>query len=263
MKKLLPIILLLMVIVMVVVLVKIVGQKKTSNSEDTNQNEPEITVNVPMEERPFVSLTPNSDGHELKLQIANLAGATKVKYQLGYTAGDLERGAIGEIILSGEKNVTRNLTLGSCSKNVCKYDENITGGTLELSISGNKNQKYTVPFVLRQGKQATDGLILEKTFIFTGSLTSAAYYVAMETIGLPGQMTQGSVVGNPVGIFSSGSVVSKGVVQFNDPGIVAGTKIYGFDAANKWKEYAKVVDASANQLSVETDRLTTFTLVNQ
>ena len=162
-----------------------------------------------------------------------------------------------------EKTITRSLTLGSCSKNVCKYDENITGGTLELVISGSKNQKYEVPFVLRQGKEAEGELLLEKTFKFTGSLTSSSYYIVMETVGLPAPMAQGSVLDNPIGIFSSGSAISKGIVQFTVSGIASGTKIYGLDTTNKWKDYAKVVEAGVNQLSVETDRLTTFILVNQ
>jgi len=43
---------------------------------------------------------------------------------------------VGTINLNGETSITRKILLGTCSRNVCKYDEGITDGVLTLRLRG-------------------------------------------------------------------------------------------------------------------------------
>jgi hypothetical protein len=103
---------------------------------------------LPSEERPIITITPNEDVTEATLTITNLPESVKtVSYELVYTSAGLERGVIGTYTVSkGEAT----LLLGSCSSGVCKYDKDITGGTLTIRyrVDGQKillREPFVVP----------------------------------------------------------------------------------------------------------------------
>lgn len=133
------------------------GQKtatKTTVTPSSNK-----VVDMPLADRPDVSLTPRSDGHLLTLKIAKIpAYVSQIEYEVLYTATDnnseIEKG-IGDTIKEITSTIEKNLLLGteSCT-NGCKYkyDEGITGGTVTLNfINKNNNQTSTfeTPFTLK------------------------------------------------------------------------------------------------------------------
>ena len=218
---------------------------------------------LPLEKRPYVILVPRNDGHEIKLEVTNINEAETIDYELLYMAGDASRGVIGSVELKGEKNFTRDLTLGSCSKNVCKYDEGVTGGTLNLKLKGDKTQKYELPFKLSVGKEAKAGLVsADGNFTFQGNLEMTIFYLVGRTIGLP-QVPTGRVIGGPYSIFSAGSTVAKGTIKLKLDQSSPTVKVLGWDRASQaWKEYQKGLETDGNIVSVEVDSLTTFVAVN-
>lgn len=165
------------------------------------------TIIAQVKDRPYVSLTPRTDGKELTLEISRLKNVDKVEYELMYLSNDLSRGVIGTIDLKGDTSVERKLLLGSCSKNVCKYDENVSEGSLTLRLrSPEGTQKYTSDFVITKG--GDEIISKDEKFKISFKLSVSAYYIAMSTIGLPGDI-EGEVVGEPYGVFSSGSIAAK------------------------------------------------------
>lgn len=266
MKKILPFILVGFVILLVVVIVILIknANKTTSEVEEVVEDETNY-VEVPVLERPYISLTPRSDGHEISLQITNFGNIPSLEYKLEYLAGDMERGVgPSKITLKGETSITRNLLLGSCSKNVCKYDENVVQGTITVILNGDKPQRYVLPFTIKKGSEAANGLILgENTAVFTGKFVSSAYYIIMNMAGLPGKSLPGEVLDNRVAVYSSGSNTLKGAIKIISTQITSGTKVYGWNGTSgKWTEYSKTAGAGAGYLTAEIDRLSSFILVN-
>ncbi|PJE67261.1 hypothetical protein COU95_03470 [Candidatus Shapirobacteria bacterium CG10_big_fil_rev_8_21_14_0_10_40_9] len=215
-----------------------------------------------LEERPYVTLTPRSDGHELKLEIENLKDVQTVEYELVYFAGDVSRGVIGSVDLKSENSLSRDLLLGTCSKNVCKYDEGVTEGTLTLRFRGVSGaQKYEVAFRLQTGKEAKVGLSSgDGNFTFQGSLPSSTFYLTQGTLGLP-KKPSGKVIGGPYGIFTLGSASAKGTVKLKITETSPEVKILGWDGSS-WKEYSKGFETDGEVVSVEVDRLNTFVAVS-
>lgn len=84
-----------------------------------------------------LTLTARGDKKAVNLEIANLTGLKSIEYELSYIAkGDIPRGVIGSIeIKPTDKKVARELLLGTCSKNVCKYDEGVTEATLIVKVT--------------------------------------------------------------------------------------------------------------------------------
>jgi len=110
---------------------------KPSNTNEEGNPKPEIKA-LATEELPTISLTAKNDGRELVLGIKtkqNFAALAKVEYELIYYLEDgLSRGAMGEIELTngeGEKEIL----LGTCSRDVCRYDEGVTGGKVIVTLA--------------------------------------------------------------------------------------------------------------------------------
>ncbi len=94
-----------------------------------------------------VSLTPRYDNKAVILKIDKLpADLTSVEYELSYEAkGGLPRGVLGKIdVTSGKENILREILLGTCSRNVCVYDEGVK--TVKLTLKFNKTSGKATGF---------------------------------------------------------------------------------------------------------------------
>jgi len=113
--------------------------KKNSSYSKPTPTPQQIMEELSAEELPLVWLTPSADKHEVILEIKNIKNAITLEYELTYLSKDIPRGVVGTINLKeGETSITRKILLGTCSRNVCKYDEGVTGGTLTLRLRGSE-----------------------------------------------------------------------------------------------------------------------------
>ncbi|MGB9911180.1 MAG: hypothetical protein ACPLKP_01100 [Microgenomates group bacterium] len=111
---------------------------------------PKIQKELSSDELPLVRLIPRADKKEVTLEIKNIKNANLVEYELTYLSKGITRGVIGTINLKeGETEISRKILLGTCSRNVCKYDEDVTTGNLLLRLRGKEGViKITAPFDL-------------------------------------------------------------------------------------------------------------------
>jgi len=137
----------------------LVGCGKKTTTTNTTKSQPVVkSIEFKDEEKPYISLIPRADGHELKLKIDNIpSSVNQIDYELIYTAVDkttkleMEKG-VGDTIKEIDKKVEKDLLLGTAScTNGCKYayDEGITGGTLTLTFNTDDGQiSFITPFSL-------------------------------------------------------------------------------------------------------------------
>jgi len=125
---------------------------KSKNSLNVGKPTPtpqETLKELSAQDLPSVRLIPRADKHELTLEIKNIENANSIEYELTYLSKGLSRGVVGTINLNGETSITRKILLGTCSRNVCRYDEGITDGMLSLRLRGPEGViKITAPFDL-------------------------------------------------------------------------------------------------------------------
>ena len=132
------------------------GAKKTSTTV-TPTPEPKV-VEMPLDQRPLISLTPSADGHYLTLNITGLPSTiTSIEYEILYNAGEngavIEKG-VGDTLKEITSNIERKLLLGteSCTSG-CKYsyDKGVTGGSVTINFIDKNGQisTFTSPFALR------------------------------------------------------------------------------------------------------------------
>lgn len=152
-------------------------------------------VEIEVQNRPNITLTPRSDGHELFLKIESISDIfSKIEYEITYVASDndleIEKGASGIIdsteLSSGK--VDRKILLGteSCT-NGCKYkyDAGVTGGNLVLNFTLKNNQIaiFESPFILRSTadlKKTGQLVWSEENFTYTpkNKLVGSHYFIA-------------------------------------------------------------------------------------
>lgn len=269
MKRYLPLVItLLMGILVLGGLVFFLLTRKPSAPEPTTSP---LVVSAIIEENPYVSLTPDSAGHELELEIKNIKKANVVEFELSYMAAEFSRGAIGEIKTEGKESLVKKILLGSesCSgtgpERVCrrKYDEGVTGGVLLLRFrKENKSQKEEVSFHLQKGSDKEGLSSQDSHFSFQGKLSSSTFYVTHPTIGVP-KLPEGKIIGGPYGVFTAGAVNIKGTVKLRLSTPSPQVRVLGWDETKgAWKEYTKGFETDGEIVSVEVDRLTTFIAVS-
>lgn len=90
-------------------------------------------------EGPYTILTPRRDGNALIINIRRIASFGSFAYALTYIDKQgIDRGAGSEEswidIKDKKSDYEQEILFGTCSKNVCKYDEGVENGTLILRI---------------------------------------------------------------------------------------------------------------------------------
>lgn len=135
--------------VVVVVLVVLVGgaffimsQKKSSSDtviEQVEDVKPLKASDIGLE------LSPDSDGKIITLKADKLTGVSSLEYEVSYDAEVSEdggepftatRGVTGGLeIKPGESEVSKDIDLGTCSRNVCKYDKVISVVTFNIRVN--------------------------------------------------------------------------------------------------------------------------------
>jgi hypothetical protein len=165
-------------------------------------------VELSVEDRPQISLTPRSDGHELSLKFSSISSSiTKIEYELTYVAVDgnleIEKGASGIIeskdFSSGKAQKKILLGTESCT-NGCKYkyDAGITGGNLNLTFTTNNGQISTFdsPFILRTAaevKKAGKLVWTQEDYTYTPSkYTGINFFIAHKDYKNGGYMVTSS-----------------------------------------------------------------------
>lgn len=89
-------------------------------------------------EGPEVTLTPDQNKQLVMLKITKIsADIKKIDYELVYNTNNVQRGVLGTLDLkAGEDFVEKKILLGSCSKNICVYDKNVTNLQLTVKFTG-------------------------------------------------------------------------------------------------------------------------------
>lgn len=184
MKKYLPFILLG---VGILVLVGVIFAFKRANSGTVDEEE--TAKEIPVGERPIVMLVPSVDGYYLKLTIAQIKvkGTASLDYELLYTLPDgRTQGVPGTVKFTGG-DVIKDLLLGSESSGKFRYDEGVTGGTVNIRFRDAKGKligKLSTDFAMQTGVKT----LTSKDGKFThdlGKINKGVFYVIMQTFAEP------------------------------------------------------------------------------
>lgn len=236
----------LSILLIVVIALGIIGggafwlfKKSTAPVQDqaVQQDDEASAPELNMDQRPYVSLTPSVDGHNLHLTAKKIpANTISLEYTIKYTnAQGVNQGAFGEGKTNGSTSLDRDVLLGSCSSGKCKYDEGVEDGTLTIALRDGDGKlvakTMTTPFHLMKAP-STITLSGDSTFSLKLDKPSKAdFYLAMQTIGIPSQLP-GTLSGSPVGVFTAAKTPGTGMITMSGTG-----NTYVFDGT-AWTQLA-------------------------
>jgi len=256
MKKNLTIVLIAVAVILIIGGIFLIKGKNKNQTADENQQDQKKTLETPLEDRPYVALIPRTDGKEFTLEISRIKNAKTIEYELVYESQGLSRGVIGSVeISSGETEVSRKLLLGSCSKDVCKYDEGVEQGSLTLRFRGTEGtRKFEASFHLQQGNKELTSV--DQNFKLSGKFAATTFYLTMPTIGLP-EKVENKVISDSYGVFTAGSNTVKGstltLVLSESP---TAAKLFLFDSGKSTEQSGFKIEGQ--NLTATVDSLGTF-----
>lgn len=233
---------------------------KKSSKTSTIPPEPTVAPERPIEEsigdRPYVSLVPTSDGHWVNLEIKRFAqDASNFEYDLIYFA-DFEGTKIERGITTGGVPVEltgtdffKKILFGSasCTTGVCKYkyDENVTEGSLVLTIKSTRGtDRYESVYRIQKGSEGKEGLTTgDGIFSFvSSSLKPKNLYLTISSIGVPAPLPAGLTPKSlPYAIYPA--ISEKGTVTIKTA-LTEGT-VYGYNGKSWQKLTTTFADGAA------------------
>lgn len=92
-----------------------------------------------------IDLKPLKDNKAVKLDIINIPIDTlSIEYELSYETQNGPKGAVGKIDLNGKTEISREILLGTCSKNTCTYDLGVKSVNLVLKFNSSQGASQFV-----------------------------------------------------------------------------------------------------------------------
>lgn len=255
MKRNLAIILIIAIVILLLVGGVLILRSRKAKEPSVTKKPEGVLIETSLEERPYINLTPSSDGHWLTIEVSRIKETESLEYELLYnTASGATQGSINTVSLNGKSSYSKKILLGSESSGHYKYDEGVTQGTLTVRLRGGRGtRKFVSEFHLQQSDEEL--ISIDGNFSLKGILTKGSFYITMSTTGLAGEF-QGKVIVGPYEIFSSGSkTVKNGVVSLKLPEGTAEAKIYSWSGTS-WKEEEST--SKDKTISTSISSLTTF-----
>ncbi len=183
-------------------------KKPASTAPISQDTTPDLPINTtPLEDRPFITLSPDSTGRSLNITLSAAPTEGSLEYELIYNASGKQEGALGSIFLGSEKQpITKSILLGSKSGGgKVTYHEGVTGGSMTITYDTTRLKESwnylhfdpTDPTI--SSTDARFSVTLPKT-----ALKKDAVIITMKTFGYPA--LEGKVVSGPYGYFTQTSV---------------------------------------------------------
>lgn len=230
---------------------KIKGDDKQAEETPKKQRLQLPENTIPVEERPYLKISPHADGRNISLEILEVKkAANAVEYELEYQAGSLLQGAFGEFDLSSLP-ATEQILLGSCSAGgACTYHEDVQGGTLRTQYDGpepyalKSRWKYIINSDREPAHSSQDAMFQ----IESPALANQSYLIIFNTAGFPEGLT-----GTPVSEFYSVTAANTltGTADLTIRSQEEGElTIVGYDGS-EWHEFETETDGKMASASVD------------
>lgn len=267
-----------MTVILVAALILILGGGFVAYQKFFANSGPIEEIDLPFDpEGPYAILSPRRDGNALVLDIKRTSSYDSIAYELAYTSnpditvvtggskisndeegsssGAIDRGVSGTIDTKDKKGeYQQEILFGTCSKNVCKYDQGVENGTLTLHIKkGNKIYNMSTQWHLQKPDVALgnltsgDGHLIYKLKSDRQTLSNVGFSITNDLTGVP-KLPSAKIVSGKVYSLNvpETKVLPGGDVSLElaeSPGV--GAKLYRYDnSKGEWQELDSKVNGS-------------------
>jgi hypothetical protein len=237
-----------LVLAVVVGIVMVVNKKKSNTPAPTDNTVVDLPINTtPVSDRPFITLSPDSTGRSLDIQLSGAPTEGELEYEMIYNASGKQEGALGSIFLSSEKQpIIKSILLGSKSGGgKITYHEGVTGGSITVTYAETRLKEswnYLHFDMDDPSFSATDGRFnveLTKTALKDDSVIITMKTFGYEKTGLP---DGAKVIAGPYGYFTQIPIKGTASVELKLPaGEHVNPTLYEWDGTT-WEKLATKLD---------------------
>lgn len=242
--------------------------KKTGPKTVTPPVEEEVDLpinTIPIEQRPFITLSPDESGRSLDLYVAGAPTEGELEYELVYQTVEVQEGVFGRLDLETEKQpVVKSLLLGSKSAGgKVTYHEGVSGGTVTVTY-GSTRLKESFNYLKFDPKDptllSTDGRFvatLTKTSLKEGARVLTMKTFGYQKVGLP---ANAKILAGPYHIAYATAPKGEIGIEIKLPaGEHTNPTIYGWDG----KSWTKLATKLSKDSLTTTSSLNSFLAIGE
>jgi hypothetical protein len=164
------------------------GKKPVAATPSPSPVIPEKVNTMPVEKRPYLTLTPTNKGRSLILSLFTLnTPVKKAEFEVEYQSGTLLQGFGGKLNTDKLPDVQEFL-LGSCSAGgKCSYSEDVTGGVLTVRLTDTEKLTLKNEWSFLENTEKTDTITSrDGKFVMTGKgIAAVTHLVVLQSPGYP------------------------------------------------------------------------------
>lgn len=238
-------------VILVAVLGVVIWRRNSSPkpSVSIDNSTPDLPINtIPLEDRPFITLSPDSSGRSLDISLSGSPTTGTLEYEMIYNASGKQEGALGSIYLGSEKQpIVKSILLGSKSGGgKITYHEGVTGGSMTVTY-GETRLKESWNYLhfdpadpVISTTDAKFHVTLDKTALKKDSVIITMKTFGYDKAGLP---DSAKVVSGPYGYFAQTPVKGSVTVELKLPaGEHVNPTIYEWNGTTWKKLTTKLTD---------------------
>ena len=230
---------------------------------------------IDLNKRPYVTLTPTSDGAEILISIESMSSFDRIEYELTYLADNpqvagekIQRGSTGTDVNTKEQKYKKSILLGTASKGTRRPDKGVTDGKLTMHLfKGETEYQSETNWDLEQSV-ASSTTFKDKSGNFQMTVPSLGknYYVIIsDTVGAPanGQFDIANVVFPIYGSFSVAPQFTKAAdLSIKLAKDAKSFELYSYNHTDsKWTKLDSSYDANSKTVSAKVGSFATFVVV--
>lgn len=247
-------------------------------SKKSEEGEQKEVAEIAIADRPFVTLTPTSDGAEIIISIENMGKFDAIEYELTYLADNpqslgtkITRGATGTDVNTRDAKYKKSVLLGTASRGVRSPDTGITDGQLvmHMFIGEDEFLSETDWTFEKIGSQAST--IKSKSGDFEIEVPSFGrdYWVIIaDTVGVPPnptEFTPEEIILPVYGTFSiAPTFKGTATVTIKVASLTGTPKLFAYNHADSaFFDIESVWGADTSTLTADVSNFATFVVVSQ
>lgn len=253
---------------------------RSNKGEDLNQAEGTNIVKdiaeIPLDKRPYVTLTPTSDGAEIIMSIENMGEFENIEYELTYLADNpqvsgekVQRGATGVDVNTKDEKYKKSILLGTASRGTRSPDIGVVEGKLTLhAIKGDTEYLSETHWdIFEAGEKAQTISARNGNFeMALPSLGKNYWIIIADTIGYPknNNLNSDKVVLPVWGTFSIAPEFTQATIKIKISGQkekIEVNKLAHQD--NTWQKLASDFDSQAQTVNAKVESFATFVVSSQ
>lgn len=248
---------------------------KISKSEEA-VNEVKQISDISVDKRPYVTLTPTTDGAEIIISIENMRDFDRVEYELTYQADNpqvsgekIQRGSTGTDVNAKEGKYKKSLLLGTASRGVRSPDKGIEDGKLTLHLFKGSTEYQSETNWDRLQVGSTNTVLKDRDGKFSlavGNLGKDYWVIIADTVGVPagGSFDVKSVSFPVYGFFAVAPDFSKKAdLSITLSSDVANSTLYSYRGQDsKWDKLDSKYDAATKTITSSVNSFATFVVVS-